>query len=406
VSKNLTECATGPQALLYATGAGYGGPGLHTTSLEGVRAALAGGYLKRAVGFASRAKDLPSGVLKSLDFHPVRLLSALGSERYYGAKKRYVDWISARMLSAGGYDFFHGWSGDCLLSLIAAKQHGIPAVMDIPTWHRNKGAQKRFETRSERELRLKKGLRAWLDRLPVSRQRVLLEYELADRLLMPSECSAATFRVAGVPERKLHYVGRGVDVQRYRPAEERPKKFTALFAGALIKRKGVHHLIEAWQRLALPEAELVLVGSAHPEMASYLAEASATAERGAIRVVGFTARLEDYLRQASIFVFPSECEGFAKVTLEAAACGLPLIGTKESGDAIIDGVTGFLIPAQDVSAIERALRQAYDQRERLPELGHAARRMVEEKFTWDHYRARVEQAYQSAWQEKVVSGPA
>jgi glycosyltransferase involved in cell wall biosynthesis len=265
--------------------------------------------------------------------------------------------------------------------------------MDVPTWHRNKGHVKPAETKSERELRLSdRGWRDWRKHLPATRLQFLAEYDLADVLLMPSTKSAETFLAAGVAPERLHYVGRGVDPQRYHPGTK-PEIFRAVLVGALIKRKGVHHLLAAWKNLALKNAELVLVGSSHEEMKPYL---DAVAGEKSVRLVGFTKSVEDELRNASVFVFPSECEGFAKATLEAAACGLPLIATRESGDAIVDGETGWVIPANNADALAAALQHAQQNQDALAEMGARARQRVELFFTWDHYRTRLLHGYAKA----------
>ena len=112
-----------------------------------------------------------------------------------------------------------------------------------------------------------------------------------------------------------------------------------------------------------------------------------------MRVIGFSANVQEHLREATAFAFPSECEGFAKTTLEAAACGLPLIATRESGDAIVDGVTGIAIPPHDAGALADAIRHLYDHPTLVSRYGTAARARVLEQFTWDHYRARILTAY-------------
>lgn len=382
-----------PQALLYATSAGLGGSGLDSTSLEGVLASARAGFLKTAYCYPDRQKEIPRERVRSLQRHPVRLLSALGSKDYYAAKKRWLDFLSARELQKGGYDAFHGWSGECYRSLVECRLLGIPSVMDVPTWHRNKGVKKPAETKSEREARLAdRGWKDWRRHLHATRAQNLAEYDLADVLLMPSEKSAETFRAGGIPERKLHYVGRGVDIARYQPAEKPPEMFRVIFVGALIKRKGVHLLLEAWKKLALRDAELVLVGSVHEEIKPAL-DAFATST---VKVVGFTSSVQDELRQCAAFVFPSECEGFAKSTLEAAACGLPVIGTRESGDAIVDGETGRCIPANDMDALAAATEHASKHRDELAAMGRKARERVERQFTWDHYRERVLGGYAKA----------
>ncbi len=386
-----------PRALLYATSAGFGGPGLHLTSLQSALAAHEAGILKRAIGYTDDQSLIPHDRIRSLAAHPVRLLSGLGSARYYGAKKRYVDWIASRELASGKYDCFHGWSGDCLRSLLVARQRGIPSLLEIPTWHRNKGQHKRFETKTERERRARAGWRARLDQLPPSRQRVLLEYDLADFILVQSTYAAETFVAAGIPAGKIIIVARGADVEKFTPASAPPPVFRAVFAGALIRRKGVHHLLEAWQSLGLKEAELWLVGSVHAEVEAAL-RASATSS---VKVLGFSNDLPGLLRQASVFVFPSECEGWAKVTFEAAAAGLPMIGTRESGDGVIDGVTGWLVPANDPKALAERLHYAYTHRDQLPAMGAASRRRVVDGYQWHHFRQRL----RHAWARAAASRP-
>ncbi|MES2709257.1 MAG: glycosyltransferase family 4 protein [Verrucomicrobiota bacterium] len=380
-----------PRSLLYSTSARLGGSGLDVSSLEGAKAAAGGGFLARAIGYADQQRVIPSSKIRSLAWHPVRLLSGMGSARYYGAKKQYLDLITARELRSGRYDFLHTWSGDALNSLITARQRGIPSVMDIPTWHRNKGHRKPFLTKTEREAAALRGWAGWKHRMLISRQRMLMEYELATVLMMPSQCAARTFLDAGIPPGRLHYAGRGVDMERYQPAAAAPEKFRLIFVGALIRRKGVHHLLRAWKSLALRDAELLLVGEAHEEMRGDLAAAGP-----GVIVKGFAPNVPELLRTASAFVFPSECEGFAKSTLEAAACGLPLITTRESGDAIIDGVTGRLIPPNDPDALAAAIREARDHPDRFAEMGRAARRHAAENFTWDHFRARILTGYAKA----------
>ena len=193
--------------------------------------------------------------------------------------------------------------------------------------------------------------RQWKEDLLLDRKRFLEEYELADLLVVLSETAADTFRVQGFPEEKLFYLPRGVDVERFKPGQ-RPEVFRAIFSGALIERKGIHHLLEAWHRLNLPNAELWLVGSVHDEAKPHLKKFW----RDNIRVVGFAQNPENYLSQSTVHVFPSQCEGSAKVTYEAAACGLPQITTREAGDVVVDGVEGIIIPAGDVDALADAIR--------------------------------------------------
>lgn len=382
-----------PARLLYATSAGLGGTGLDSTSFEGALASHAGGFLGEVVCYGQRQSVIPRSRVRSLQWHPVRALSCLGSRDYYAAKKRYADWIASHRLASGEFDFFHGWSGDCFRSLVEARRRGIPSVIDIPTWHRNKGRLKSAETEKERAMRLHdQSWTDWRKRLPVSRARMLAEYDLADLILVASRKAAETFLTAGVPEHRLWYVARGVDPERYSPGES-PDVFRLCFVGALIKRKGVHHLLAAWKKLNLPDAELVLVGTLHEEMEPYVRDLAMEN----VKIAGFSGRVQDQLRRAAAFVFPSECEGSAKATYEAAACALPQISTREAGDVVLDGYNGLIVPPNDPDTLAGAIEHFHRNRDAIAEMGRRGRERILEYFTWDHYRTRLLQGYIAAF---------
>ena len=253
-----------PRHLLYSIFARIGGSGLDTDAFETLRASYRGGFLGKAIAYDNRQKEIPASLIHSLRWHPVRLISFFDRPYYYGAKKKYLDWIASRHLDTGHYDLFHSWSGDCLRSLQVAKQRRIPSIVEIPTWHRDGGKKKVDWPKNTESASKTPGVPSWKARLLLQRKRFIEEYQLADLLLVLSERAANTFRVRGFPEEKLFYLPRGVDVERFKPGN-RPAKFRAVFSGALIKRKGIQHVLEAWHRLNLPDAELWLVGHVHDE---------------------------------------------------------------------------------------------------------------------------------------------
>jgi glycosyltransferase involved in cell wall biosynthesis len=379
-----------PRHLLYSIFARIGGSGLDTDAFETLRASYREGFLGKAIAYDNRQKEIPSSLVHSLRWHPVRLISFIDRPYYYGAKKKYLDWIASRHLSTGRYDLFHSWSGDCLRSLQVAKRHRVPSILEIPTWHRDGGKKKADWPKGESASKTQ-GVPAWKARLLLQRRRFIEEYQLADLLLVLSERAAHTFRVRGFPEEKLFYLPRGVDVDRFKPGG-RPAKFRAIFSGALIKRKGIQHVLEAWHRLNLADAELWLVGHVHDEAKPFLKQFW----RDNIRIVGFVRDPENYLNQGTVHIFPSQWEGSAKVTYEAAACALPQVTTREAGDVVRDGVEGIIVKPGNVDAIAAALQHLHRHPEIVREMGAAARRRVVENFTWDHFRERLLGAYEMA----------
>jgi glycosyltransferase involved in cell wall biosynthesis len=381
-----------PKSLLYSIFARIGGHGLDTDSFEALRASYRGKFLGKAVAYDNRQREIPSRFIQSLRWHPVRLISFVGRPYYYGAKKKYLDWIASRHLESGRYDFFHSWSGDCLETLRVAKRKRIPSLIEIPTWHR--GSQKSQDSRQKTE-----DSRTWKSRFLLERERFLEEYDLAALVVVLSEKAAESFRAAGFPDEKLFYLPRGVDTERFKPRPEpdgrkRPPIFRVIFSGALIERKGIHHLLEAWHRLNLPDAELWLLGSVHEEAKPHLKKFA----RDNVRVLGFKRDLENYLNQGSVYVFPSRLEGSAKTIYEAAASGLPMITTREAGDVVRDGVEGIIVQPGDVDAIAAAIEHLYQHPEIVASMSAAARQRAVENFTWDHYRTRLLGAYERAIQ--------
>jgi glycosyltransferase involved in cell wall biosynthesis len=377
-----------PNSVLYAISARIGGIGLDLVAHETIRGIQP--LLGKAISYGVQASDIDRRKMKTLRFHPVRLLSSLERKYYYAAKKRAVDRVSAQFLKTGHFDLFHVWSGCGLHALRVAKSLGIPSLLEIPTWHRQKG--KVLPPKMEHEIAMENAPipQRWLYRLLISRQESLEEYELADLLLVESEKAADSFRVLGFPNDKLYSMPQGVDVNRFQPGPA-PPLFRAVFVGALIKRKGVHTLIEAWKKLKLSRAELWLAGYPHDEIKPFLVDLPSN-----VKVLGFRGDVEDVFRAGSVHVFPSSLEGSAKTTYEAAACALAQITTREAGDVVVDGLNGIVIPPGDVDALAGAIRLLYDRPDLVRRYGAAGRERVLAQFTWDHFRARVLDAYRLA----------
>jgi glycosyltransferase involved in cell wall biosynthesis len=381
-----------PARLIYSISAGIGGSGLDVDALEALRLAHDEGFLERAVAHRSRQSAIPTRLLRLLARDPVRLLgSILGRPEYYSLKKKRLDAVTARLLERAPCDLFHSWSGDCLESLKVCNRKGVATVLEIPTWHRNKGRPKPYITRDELMKAEAPFPQGFLHRLRVSRQRVLEEYDRADLILVLSEKARETFLVAGIAPEKLFLLPRGVDVDAFRPAPP-PPIFRVGFAGALIRRKGVHHLLRAWKRLNLPNAELLLIGQRHAEIEGALREFALPN----VRQTGFVRDVGRLLSTCTIHAFPSECEGSAKVTYEAAACGLAQISTREAGDVVVHGETGLVIPPNDPDALAGAIEHLYRHPALSARMGARARERVEREFTWAHYRDRLRLAYSRA----------
>jgi glycosyltransferase involved in cell wall biosynthesis len=126
---------------------------------------------------------------------------------------------------------------------------------------------------------------------------------------------------------------------------------TFLYTGRLDPEKGLDTLLEAFREVP---GELVLVGGGSDE------ERLRGLAGDRVRFEGPRERdeLVAYYRDADVFVLPSRSEPWGMVLNEAAAAGLPLVATEQSGaahDLIEEGVNGFRVPADDVTVLRARL---------------------------------------------------
>ncbi|MGD0262283.1 MAG: glycosyltransferase family 4 protein [Verrucomicrobiota bacterium] len=132
------------------------------------------------------------------------------------------------------------------------------------------------------------------------------------------------------------------------------------FVGRVVRDKGVHELIEAFEKLAseFPNLHLLIVGVREVEdpVGENILRRIDHHER--IRCTGFQKDVRRLLSAMDILVHPSYREGLPTAPLEAAARGLPVVATRIPGcvDAVQDGRSGLLVPPQDSEALAEAIR--------------------------------------------------
>lgn len=156
------------------------------------------------------------------------------------------------------------------------------------------------------------------------------------------------------------------------------------FVGRLVQDKGIVELVDAWRRVstAHPEARLVLVGEHEPRDPVPASVKRALDRIPTIQVVGYQREIERYYAVFDVLVLPTYREGFPNVLLEAGAMRLPVVATRVSGcvDAVLDGVTGLLVPKADGAALADAMGHYLENAALRRDHGEAARRRVLESF--------------------------
>jgi glycosyltransferase involved in cell wall biosynthesis len=213
----------------------------------------------------------------------------------------------------------------------------------------------------------------------------------------------------GVAAMGIHAIPNGVDTDTFRPATpvERselrrqlglPQGPILIYTGRLVSYKGLPMLLEAWGDISKRRAgTLVFVGEGGRDMhncESALRESVASHQLGArVCFTGAVDRVEDWLRAADLFVFPTENEAFGLSLVEAMACGLPAVTTKVGGlgDYVADGINARVIEPGDAHGLVAAIEALLDDPLQAANLGQAARETVCRRFGLDAVAGRYEQ---------------
>jgi len=195
----------------------------------------------------------------------------------------------------------------------------------------------------------------------------------------------------------VHVVETGMDPARFSIADNRQKlrgKFgikedECVFAcvARLAAQKNHSLLLRAYAELQkhTPRSRLLLVGDG--ELREELeVEARRLGLVGSVLFLGFSQNVPSILRASDVFVLSSHYEGLPYAVLEAMASGLPVVSTAVDGviDAIVEGVTGHLVPRDDVMALARAMWQMILHPESRQLMGEAGRKRFRSRFTVEH----------------------
>jgi phosphatidylinositol alpha-1,6-mannosyltransferase len=241
--------------------------------------------------------------------------------------------------------------------------------------------------------------------LPIVRRRLARALSLADLLLPVSDYTAERTRAFisrhGFEVPPIDLLRARVDLKRFRPdldtktVRERLHlnvgDHTILCFGRLVKRKGIHRMIKAMPEILrrAPAAVLVIAGTGPQE--KRLRRLAAPFGRQVL----FTGRVPDddapaLYALADVFALPVvdrwrglEIEGLGVVLLEAAAAGVPCVTGRSGGtpEAVLDGVTGYVIDASDRDALVNGVASLLENPAGAKKMGQAGRTHVAKAFS-------------------------
>ena len=381
----------------------YGGAGVHVTELSRVLAKKIDVHVHAFDGQRSEQelKEVPAGVSLHGYDNIAELAQANSAVQTLGVDLSIVD-------NVAGADIVHShtWYAN-MAGHWASLLHEIPHVISahslepLRPWKRE-------------QLAGGYNLSSWAERTA---------YESAAGIVAVSRAMKTDIErcYPSIDPQRVHVIHNGIDLQAWQAPKtdegwERartrftsygldPDMPTIIFVGRITRQKGVPGLVRALKQVPA-EIQVILCAGAPdtPEIAAETRQLVDELSAGREGVVWIEEHLPhdaivDLEACSTVFVTPSVYEPLGIVNLEAMALGLPVVGTHTGGipDCIDDGVTGILVPIEQVDdgtgtpldpdTFERDLANALTEMcanaQRAREMGAAGRKRVEDHFSWD-----------------------
>jgi len=205
----------------------------------------------------------------------------------------------------------------------------------------------------------------------------------------------------GLDSDRITVVGNGVDEKLFSPSRNRkPVEEYVLYTGVLRARKGLFDLIECAKHVCEthPYTRFLICGNG-PFFPRLQEKVLKMGLQERILFLGHVTRekLVHLYQNATIHVVPSHYEGLPTVLLEAMSCGIPVVATNVggNGEVISSGVNGLLVPPKSPEIMAKAISRLLDDRALRERIGRAARKTIEEHYTWDKIVENVMKCYEN-----------
>lgn len=360
------------ERVLYTIASRLGGGGIGSIAYYEALGLARSGLLCEAVCLGAE-RTLPAGDLRRVRFPSRRLFPLLPERRYFRAKNLWFDRQAKR--SVKRCDCLHAWSAQCPGAIRKAAKLGLPVTLVRASTHiltQNRWLAAEYEHWGIRPV------------LTLSRviEECLEEYEIAERIVVPSPLVKDSFVAQGVDESKIRINQYGIDAKRFVPGPKKEGGSTRiLFVGEVGVRKGALRLLAAFERLRLPGAVLELAGAIKPEIAAHL---KPYRDRQDIIFHGHVDDVRPLYRRADLLAFPTVEDGWGLVVYEAMACGLPVVTTDRAGAILTHQQDGFVLPYDDRDALCHTLSLLAKDPDLRARIGAAARQTAERR-TWDDF---------------------
>ncbi len=190
-----------------------------------------------------------------------------------------------------------------------------------------------------------------------------------------------------INSKKIVFIsGSGVDTSYFYPRKFKPNLRKIILPARMLYEKGINDFVESARILKKRriDANFFLVGDMASLNPSQISKEKILSwvKSGIIKYLDYQKDMRSLYNEMNIVCLPSWREGFPKVLMEAASCGLPTITTDVPGcrDAIINDKTGILVPLKDPISLANAIEKLIQDNNLQQQMGKAGRALALNKF--------------------------
>ena len=299
--------------------------------------------------------------------------------------------------SSGECDIFHGWATFSLQSSKKHKKRGSKFLLDRACPHIMFQERLLIE-----EAELSKSVYN-----PVSKgffDRCIEEYDLADKIIVPSNYSADSFIKQGFKNNKIEVLRLDANFipKRKKIWQVKKKNFILGTIGGNPLRKGFKYLVDAWQSLKLKNATL-LIKTNEVELRKNKELFEKIKKDETIDIISYVKDIESFYLNCDLFCLPSIDDGFGLVVLEAMSIGIPVITTKNVGasEMIKHNINGFVGEKRDKLFLESKILELYSNPSLLKDFSEKAFSSYKEYIkSNNNYHRNIINLYKSIVKQK------
>jgi glycosyltransferase involved in cell wall biosynthesis len=222
----------------------------------------------------------------------------------------------------------------------------------------------------------KSALLAWMEKISARRTKTVIA--------VSENCKRELIELYGITPKKIVVLNNLVDERLFYPqAAEKYGKTTILFSGRLEERKGLSSLLELAQAIESTDKYQLKIATS----SGYNAELFANFKNTVILSMLDINAMRVFYNSGDILYFPTKYEGFSMATLEALACGTPVLGT---GFAIPEEIRHYdFARIEETADVEKILAAAEDMKQRFNHKRFEIHLTIAKDFGYEQYKAKL-----------------